>query len=89
MTTSTELVSSAGVLATLGAGIGERLGLFGRAIPHGQRVADLHQPRADVRAHVADAGDADVHSTLLPTPPTTASYFIRSLILSSAATAQS
>ena len=48
----------------LGAGVGQRLGLFRRAIPDGHLVADFHQPRGDVAAHGAETGYSDMHDVL-------------------------
>jgi len=44
------------------AGSGEHFDLFGRSIPHGEFVADLHQTCPDGGAHAANAGDPDLHA---------------------------
>ena len=43
------------------AGVGDRLRLAGRTIPHGHAVPDLDQPLRDGRAHQAESGNTDVH----------------------------
>ena len=48
-------------LRHLGAGIGERLRLLGRAVPDHEVMADLLQALRDGHAHAAETSDADAH----------------------------
>src|SRR4029077_11532502 len=71
-----------------GASVLDRLQLVGGAVPGGDLVPDLDEPLRDSGAHLAYAGDPDLHaspSEVMSEP----CYFIRSLILSSAARAHS